>query len=123
MRLLFALLLKLIRASVSWCELDYDFAFLAVKFAGDESDGEGSAVPDLSGMVALMKAKEEEVAAGKAKLQEASTKLKEAEDKLKVCATVMYAVRSLLYNCVICAMWLLKEADSERTVSSCVLSK
>jgi hypothetical protein len=35
-------------------------------------------------MVALMKAKEEEVAAGKAKLEEAAGKLKEAEQKLKV---------------------------------------
>jgi hypothetical protein len=55
-----------------------------ILLAGDESDGEGSSVLDLSGMVALMKAKEEEVAASKVKLDEAAGKLKEAEDKLKV---------------------------------------
>jgi hypothetical protein len=57
-----------------------DFDWLA----GDESDSEGSAVPDLSGMVALMKAKEEEVAASKVKLDEATGKLKDAEEQLNV---------------------------------------
>lgn len=54
--------------------------------AGDESGDEGSGpvIPDLSNMVNLMRDKEAEVAAGKARLEEAAKKLEEAEGKLKV---------------------------------------
>jgi hypothetical protein len=39
-------------------------------------------------MVALMKAKEEGIAASKVKFDEATSKLKKAEDKVKVCAVM-----------------------------------